>query len=162
MPLCFSVTFFKEKIPTSARIRHREFSKNYLKARWLSQLRGNWPKFEELHVQYIQGRMGSRVSIWNWQVVQHQEDGLFDKQFEFRKRRSTIDAMYMTGLAKAAKGEGKCRAVITLDVKNALDTAKWKKIKALIKLSALKYALLLNFSWEEDCAALLTVWQPSR
>ena len=46
----------------------------------------------------------------------------------------------LTGLAQAAIEEGKCCAVITLDVKNAFNSAKWNKIiEALEKIQAPKY-----------------------
>lgn len=60
-------------------------------------------------------------------------NGLSERQFGFRKERSTIDAInYVVEAAKQAiNGKGKNRkycAIITLDVKNAFNSAGWKHI----------------------------------
>ncbi|CAD7085939.1 unnamed protein product [Hermetia illucens] len=74
------------------------------------------------------GKLFDRLIYNRLLAVAEKEGGLSDKQFGFRKAKSTVDAISMlTALAQAAIEEGKCCAVITLDVKNAFNSAKWKK-----------------------------------
>ncbi|CAB0039993.1 unnamed protein product [Trichogramma brassicae] len=62
--------------------------------------------------------------------------GLADSQFGFRKRRSTVDAIQtVLSTARSAisgkrwhRGTKKYCAIITLDVKNAFNSARWDKI----------------------------------
>lgn len=55
--------------------------------------------------------------------------GLNENQFGFRKGRSTIDAIAkVQSLAKKAKNERKWCAMVTVDVKNAFNSASWAKI----------------------------------
>ncbi|CAD7077663.1 unnamed protein product [Hermetia illucens] len=86
------------------------------------------------------GKLFERVIYNRLLAVAEMEGGFSDKQFGFHKAKSTVDAISMlTGLAQTAIEEGKCCAVITLDVKNAFNSAKWKKIiEALDKIQAPK------------------------
>uniref|UniRef100_A0ABD2WSZ8 Reverse transcriptase domain-containing protein n=1 Tax=Trichogramma kaykai TaxID=54128 RepID=A0ABD2WSZ8_9HYME len=66
--------------------------------------------------------------------------GLADSQFGFRKRRSTVDAIQtVLSTARSAisgkrwhRGIKKYCAIITLDVKNAFNSARWDKILAAL------------------------------
>ena len=81
--------------------------------------------------------------IISTRLEQHTESpsGLSDKQFGFRKKRSTIDAIAsvcdIAHKAIAGKrwkgGDKKYCAVITLDVKNAFNTADWGRILTALK-----------------------------
>ena len=54
---------------------------------------------------------------------------LSDMQYGFRQGRSTIDAIdAVTDLSKRAKRDKKLAVMITLDVKNAFNSAPWQGI----------------------------------
>lgn len=64
--------------------------------------------------------------------------GLSERQYGFRKTKSTIDAIdFVVGTAKRAiNGKGKERkycAVITLDIKNAFNSAAWKHVVSSLR-----------------------------
>jgi hypothetical protein len=87
------------------------------------------------------------------------EGGLSCQQFGFRKSRSTVEAIKMVmSIAKKAlqgkqwKGGSKqyC-AVITLDIKNAFNTANWCNImSALQNMNVPRYLLKILHSYFED------------
>ena len=87
------------------------------------------------------GKLFERV-IYNRLIrIAEKDGGLSENQFGFRKGRSTTDALVLVAnTAKTALDEGKCCAVITLDVKNAFNSARWSKIlESLINLGVAKY-----------------------
>lgn len=84
--------------------------------------------------------------------------GLSERQFGFRKQRSTIDAIgTVCDLAQKALagerwmgGEKQYCAVITLDVKNAFNTANWSKIMcALSEMDVPDYLIRIIASYFE-------------
>lgn len=84
------------------------------------------------------------------------EHGLADNQFGFRKARSTVDAVdKLVTKAREAINKGKhskkyC-AIITLDVKNAFNTANWKRIMdALGNMGIPTYLMRLLDSYFKD------------
>lgn len=80
-------------------------------------------------------------------------EGLSDRQFGFRKARSTIDAikMVMEIAQNAIAGKGASKkycAVITLDVKNAFNSANWALIiRTLNRLGIQSYLLKIMGSY---------------
>ncbi|CAD7086205.1 unnamed protein product [Hermetia illucens] len=102
---------------------------------------GDPSSYRPIYLVSTIGKLFEKVLYNRLLAVAEKEGGLSDKQFGFRKGRSTIDAINMvTGLARAAIQDDKCCAVVTLDVKNAFNTAKWTKIvEALTKPQAPKY-----------------------
>ena len=87
------------------------------------------------------GKLFERVIFNRLVPITEKEGGLSDRQFGFRKARSTVNAIStVTEIAEKAMEANKSCAVVTLDVKNAFNTAKWNKIiAALTKLGAPKY-----------------------
>ena len=87
------------------------------------------------------GKLFERVIFNRLVPITEKEGGLSDRQFGFRKARSTVNAIStVTEIAEKAMEANKSCAVVTLDVKNAFNTAKWSKIiAALAKLGAPKY-----------------------
>ena len=85
--------------------------------------------------------------------------GLSERQYGFIKKRSTIDALNdVVGTAKCAVsgkrwkgGTKKYCALITLDVKNAFNSAKWANIiKALHEIRAPQYLVNIITSYFEN------------
>ncbi|CAD7080141.1 unnamed protein product [Hermetia illucens] len=79
------------------------------------------------------GKMLERVIYNRLLPVVESQGGLSDRQYRFRKARSTIDAIKLvTGLAEdAIHGKGstsKYCVVVTLDVKNAFNSTTWKSL----------------------------------
>ncbi|CAD7081762.1 unnamed protein product [Hermetia illucens] len=90
-------------------------------------------------------KMLERVIYNRLLPVVESQGGLSDRQYGFRKTRSTIDAIKLvTGLAEnAIHGKGdtsKYCVVVTLDVKNAFNSANWNLIrKSLAKVGIPDY-----------------------
>ncbi|CAD7093684.1 unnamed protein product [Hermetia illucens] len=78
--------------------------------------------------------------------------GLSERQYGFRRARSTLDAVAkVVELARNAVAMGKCCALVTLDVKNAFNSANWGWIKgALAKLRVPSYLARLIESYFSD------------
>ena len=78
--------------------------------------------------------------------------GLSERQYGFRRARSTVDAVAkVVELARNAMAMGKCCALVTLDVKNAFNSANWGWIKgALAKLGVPSYLARLIESYFSD------------
>ncbi|CAD7081162.1 unnamed protein product [Hermetia illucens] len=91
------------------------------------------------------GKMLERVIYNRLLPVVESQGGLSHRQYGFRKARSTIDAIKLvTGLAEdAIHGKGstsKYCVVVTLDVKNAFNSANWNLIrKSLAKVGIPAY-----------------------
>ena len=91
------------------------------------------------------GKMLERVIYNRLLPVVESQGGLSDRQYGFRKARSTIDAIKMvTGLAEnAIHGRGstsKYCIVVTLDVRNAFNSANWNLIReSLAKIGVPAY-----------------------
>ena len=80
------------------------------------------------------------------------EISLSDRQFGFRKNKSTTDAINMVlDIAKRTKAQGDLAALICIDVKNAFNSAPWKDIvKSLELKNAPEYLLNMVKSYLED------------
>lgn len=86
-------------------------------------------------------------------------NGLSENQFGFRKARSTVDAINVVVETAVTAIEGRrwkngtkeyC-VVVTLDVKNAFNTANWEKIvSALIRLGTPQYLLAIIKDYFRD------------
>lgn len=79
------------------------------------------------------GKMFERIISDRLQEYLEANSGLSDMQFGFRKARSTVDAIrIVTNIATEACSGGyskmKYCAVITLDVKNAFNSANWQNV----------------------------------
>ena len=111
---------------------------------------------EEMILQRLQGHMV-------------RENGLSENQFGFRKGRSTVDAIQaVVDIAtKARKGTGKHKgfcALISIDLRNAFNTARWNIcIEAMVRKKVPDYLLrmtddYLSDRWVDDalvvCAAV--------
>lgn len=81
-----------------------------------------------------------------------QKGGLADSQYGFRKGRSTVDAVRrITEIAREAMNSKKLCAVVTLDVRNAFNTAGWTEIVGrLRRLGVAPYLLRLIESYFEN------------
>ena len=90
---------------------------------------------EEIILQRLQGHMVG-------------EKGLSENQFGFRKGRSTVDAMQaVVDIAtKARRGTGKRKrfcALMSIDIRNAFTTARWKIfIDAMVRKNDPDYLLM--------------------
>ena len=75
------------------------------------------------------------------------ENGLSENQFGFRKGRSTVDAIQAVVViaTKARRGTGKREgfcALISIDIPNAFNTARWNNcIEAMVKKKVPDYLL---------------------
>lgn len=86
------------------------------------------------------GKLLERVILNRLSEYTEGEHGLSERQFGFRKGRSTVDAMQIVignaekALLKQRRGDRYC-AIITIDVKNAFNSASWEAIaKSLHKM----------------------------
>lgn len=86
------------------------------------------------------GKLFEKIILQRLSKVTEGQNGLSEKQFGFRKGRSTIDAILtVTKRAKIAqakkKGGNRFCGITTLDVKNAFNSADWSAIaRALYRL----------------------------
>lgn len=91
------------------------------------------------------GKMLERVIYNRLLPIVENRGGLSERQFGFRKARSTVDAISMVVkiASKAIYGVRTAKEyclVITLDIKNAFNSANWTRIKsALAKLEVPQY-----------------------
>ena len=89
---------------------------------------------EEMMLQRLQGHMVG-------------ENGLSENQFGFRKGRSTVDAIQAVAdiATKAKRGTGKRNgfcALISIDIRNAFNTARWNIcIEAMVRKKVPDYLL---------------------
>lgn len=103
------------------------------------------------------GKVLERIMYERMEVIA--EGHLSDRQFGFRKGRSTIDAINLVvNIAKDAisgdrwkNGEKQYCAVVTLDMENAFNSARWDRImEALDQFSIPKYMQKLVVSYFTD------------
>ena len=98
---------------------------------------------EEMILQRLQGHMV-------------RENGLSENQFRFRKGRSTDDAIQpMVDIAtKARRGTGKHKgscALISIDIRNAFNTARWNIcIEAMVQKMVPDYLLRMIDDYLSD------------
>ena len=95
------------------------------------------------------GKVLERV-IYNRLYPLIDSDGyLSNRQFGFRKARSAVDATKLVfELARKAYDEGKYCALVTLDMKNALNSVRWNHIiEALIAAKTPKFILNIIFDY---------------
>lgn len=105
------------------------------------------------------GKILERVVQLRLQVVAEGENGLSNHQYGFRKALSTLDAIWtvVSIIIDAIQGKRwkggtkKYGLVVTLDVKNAFNTANWGNVmKALGKMNVPSYLLRLLDSYFDD------------
>lgn len=105
------------------------------------------------------GKVLERIILNRLTPLLESEGGLSHQQFGFRKARSTLDAVnrVVTMASEAIKGKrwkGGTKqycAVVTLDVKNAFNTANWGHIlNALQRMNVPTYLLQILDSYFED------------
>ena len=98
---------------------------------------------EEMVLQRLQGHMV-------------RENGLLENQFDFRKGRSTVDAIQaVVDIAtKARRGTGKRKefsALISIDIRNAFNTTRWNIcIEAMVQKKVLNYLLRMIDDYLSD------------
>lgn len=105
------------------------------------------------------GKILEKIIVARLEQYTEGPNGLSNYQYGFRKQRSTIDAIEkVTNIAKAALegtrwrgGDKEYCAVVTLDVKNAFNSAKWDAtIRALIGIGASPYLVnIINSYFSE-------------
>ena len=104
----------------------------------------------------IAGKLFERIISVRLEAAIQQVGGLSDKQFGFRKGRSTIDAIdRVVSVAENTVSGSRCTkrmcAIICLDVRNAFNTARWDKIMlALENLSVPLYLRRVISSYLTD------------
>ena len=98
---------------------------------------------EEMILQRLQGHMVG-------------ESGLSENQFGFRKGRSTVDAIQaVVDIATMARGgtgkrKGFC-ALISIDIRNAFNTARWNScIEAMVRKKVPDYLLRMIDDYLSD------------
>ncbi|XP_037944340.1 uncharacterized protein LOC119677145 [Teleopsis dalmanni] len=102
------------------------------------------------------GKVFERIISERLQQYLEGPNGLSDKQNGFRRARSTVDAIRtVTNIAKEATSGGytamKYCAVITLDIKNAFNSANWSEILLALKtLKVLDYLVRIICSYFND------------
>ncbi|CAB0040752.1 unnamed protein product [Trichogramma brassicae] len=84
------------------------------------------------------GKILERIVCRRLEVYTEAPDGLSDHQHGFRRGRSTVDAIEsVTAAAReafgGARGSRKYCAVVTLDVRNAFNSARWNNILAALE-----------------------------
>ena len=90
------------------------------------------------------------------QVHMVDENGLLEKQFGFRKGRSTVDAIQsVVDIAtKARRRTGKRKefcALISIDIRNAFNTARWNIcIEAMVQKKVPDYMLRIITDYLSD------------
>ena len=102
------------------------------------------------------GKILERIIVGRLEAYTEGPAGLADSQYGFRKGRSTIDAIQkVLSTAKSAvsgkrwhRGTKEYCAIITLDVKNAFNSARWKNIfTALSQMRVPAYLLRIISSY---------------
>ncbi|CAB0038178.1 unnamed protein product [Trichogramma brassicae] len=105
------------------------------------------------------GKLLERIIADRLEAFTEGPAGLADSQFGFRKGRSTIDAIQkVLSIAKAAisgkryhRGTKKYCVIVTLDVKNAFNSARWNHIlSALEKMGVPPYLRRIIASYFSD------------
>uniref|UniRef100_A0ABD2WID9 Reverse transcriptase domain-containing protein n=1 Tax=Trichogramma kaykai TaxID=54128 RepID=A0ABD2WID9_9HYME len=87
------------------------------------------------------GAILERIICDRLEFITESPEGLSDQQYSFQKGRSTIDAIKsVIATAREAiadkrwnRGTKKYCAVVTLDVKNAFNSARWNNIHAVLR-----------------------------
>ena len=93
------------------------------------------------------GKLLEELILQRLQTFLVGENGLSENQFGFRKGRSTVDAIQaVVNIAtNARKGTGKRKgfdALISIDIRNAFNTARWNIcIKAMMRKKISNYLL---------------------
>lgn len=104
------------------------------------------------------GKVFERIICNRLEQYSEGDSGLSEQQFGFRKQRSTIDAISLVcDIAQKALagerwlgGEKQYCAVITLDVKNAFNSANWGKImRALSEMHVPEYLIRIIANYFE-------------
>jgi hypothetical protein len=107
----------------------------------------------------IVGKLFERVLYTRIEVITESPVGLHRHQYGFRKGKSTLDALTaISGLAKTALdgdrwlgGSKEYCAIITLDVKNAFNTARWPNILgAMRNMGIPRYLMVIIGSYFRD------------
>ncbi|KAH8340320.1 hypothetical protein KR059_012377, partial [Drosophila kikkawai] len=102
------------------------------------------------------GKVFERIISVRLTAAIEEAGGLSPNQFGFRKGRSTLDAIEtVTGIAKSAiagkrwKGGSKCYClVVTLDIRNAFNTANWNRtLESLAALNIPGYLMRIARSY---------------
>lgn len=102
------------------------------------------------------GKLLEKVILNRLTKYTEREGGLSNRQFGFRKGRSTVDAINMVletaGIAVQPKRRGmRFCAIVTLDVKNAFNSASWYAIaRSLHRLKVPEYLCKLIKSYFEN------------
>lgn len=102
------------------------------------------------------GKLLERIILNRLTKYTESEHGLAARQFGFRKGRSTVDAIRKV-VEKADKARRKkrrgnrCCAVVTIDVKNAFNSASWTAIAAALhKMKVPDYLCMIMKSYFEN------------
>ena len=140
--------------------------KGYFLARWKSQrlvlmLKPGKPadepsSYRPLCMLDTAGKILERIIVGRLEAYTEGPAGLADSQYGFRKRRSTVDAIQnVLSIARSAisgkrwhRGTIEYCAIITLDVKNAFNSARWKNIyNAMSQMGVPAYLLRIIASY---------------
>jgi len=102
------------------------------------------------------GKLLERLLLARLESHIERADGLSTQQFGFRRTRSTTDAMAEVLRTARAAGSGVVQnrdlcAVVTIDVRNAFNSAPWKLIDAaLLRCGTPKYLISIVRSYMSD------------
>ncbi|XP_071451358.1 uncharacterized protein [Hetaerina americana] len=128
------------------------------------------PDFLSRVVRHLFLEQQQRATETGLRNFQHTEEvteagGSSDKQFGFRRGRSTIDAIghimnLATDAIEGSRGTRKMCAIIALDIRNALNTARWEDVmEALERLEVPLYLHKFRVSivaFADDVALVVT------
>lgn len=138
----------------NACLKERVFFKDWKRQRLILLRKGNKPlnepsSFRPICLMDTMGKVLEGLILLRLNLYLDQNGGLSDRQYGFRKGRSTVDAIKeVVEFARNAKDgidgrKGFC-ALISIDIKNAFNSVRWKDIiESLIRRNVPEYLINL-------------------
>ena len=153
----------KEVIGAYSCLREGKFFADWKKQRLVLLKKGNKPlgdasSYRPICLLDTMGKLLEELILQRLWALLVGENGLSENQFGFRKGRSTVDAIQavVNIVTNARKGTGKRKgfyALISIDIRNAFNTARWNIcIEAIMRKKVPDYLLRM----------IDDMWRPSR
>lgn len=124
------------------------FPSEWKKARLVLLRKGNKPlddpsSFRPICLMDIEGKLYEHLLLDRLNVELERTGGLSSNQFGFRKGRQTIDAVNeVLRAARQALAEREFCVVVTIDVKNAFNSASWQLILEKLRAKGISESLI--------------------
>ena len=136
----------------NSRLHEGKFFADWKKQRLVLLRKGNKPlgdasSYRPICLLDTMGKLLEEITLQRLQGHMARENGLWENQFGFRKGRSTVDAIQaVVDIAtKARRATGKRKgfwALISIDIRNAFNTARWNLcIEAIVRKKVPDYLL---------------------